>query len=158
MVEKKNVKFEENRLGVLGSIIPWMLRIKNNPERWAFVLHRLTGIYIALYFLAHVYVTSLTPYPKAWLAFLTAVEENPAITIGEWILFGSIVFHGLNGIRLILSEAFALGIGKPKRPIYPYATGSLYSWQKKALYVVLAISIILWIAGGIILFHEVGWI
>ena len=157
MGEKERAVFDENRLGILGNILPWMLKIQDNPERWAFVLHRLTGIYITLYFLAHVYVTSQTPYPNAWTAFLRFTEGNPLITFGEWILFGSIVFHGLNCIRLILSEALALGIGRPKRPVYPYVMGSLSGWQRRSLYVIFAVTTILWVAGGIILFHEAGW-
>lgn len=157
MGRRDKVKFDENKLGLIGNIIPWSLKIKDNPERWAFVLHRLTGIYIVLYFLAHMYFTSLTPYPESWLGFLSIVENNPAITIGEWILFGSLVFHGLNGIRLLVAEALARGIGRPKRPVYPYVMGSLAGWQRKALYIILAVSIILWVAGGIVMFHEAGW-
>jgi len=156
-MDERKVKFYENMLGIVGNIIPWSLKIPGNPERWAFAIHRLTGIYIALYFLLHVYMTSQTPYPKAWTSFIEFTTTNPLIVFGEWLLFGAIVFHGLNGIRLILSEAFALGIGRPKRPIYPYVMGSLAGWQRKVLWAIIIVWIILWVAGGVVLFHESGW-
>jgi len=39
----------------------------------------------------------------------------------EWVLVVGIAIHGLNGLRLILTE-FGLFVGKPSKPIYPYRT------------------------------------
>jgi succinate dehydrogenase / fumarate reductase cytochrome b subunit len=39
----------------------------------------------------------------------------------EWVLVVGIAIHGLNGLRLILTE-FGLCLGKPSKPIYPYKT------------------------------------
>jgi succinate dehydrogenase/fumarate reductase cytochrome b subunit len=55
--------------------------------------------------------------------------ENPLIYAGELLLVAVVVFHGLNGIRLILAEV-GLSIGEPQRPIYPYRPKSLGRRQR----------------------------
>lgn len=156
MGERRKPRFLENRLGIAGNIIPWVLMIRDNPERVAFVLHRLTGLLLIIYLPVHIFVTSMTVNPQKWEDFLL-LEENPLAQFFLWILFGSIVFHGLNGIRLLLVEGLGKGIGKPEPPEPPYKPTSLSSSQRTWLYAVFAIWLVVWIVGGIILFREFGW-
>jgi len=45
--------------------------------------------------------------------------ENPLFKFGEYVLFVAVIFHALNGIRLVVAE-LGLMLGKPKRPVYPF--------------------------------------
>ena len=150
-------RFLENRLGIAGNILPWALMIRDNPERLAYILHRITGLILIIYLPAHIFVTSMTVNPQKWEQFLQ-LEENPLARFFLWILFGSIVYHGLNGIRLLLVEGLGRGIGKPAPPKPPYKPTSLSSSQRKWLYAVFAAWLVIWIVGGFILFREFGWI
>jgi len=38
---------------------------------------------------------------------------------GEYLVFAAFIFHGLNGLRLILQELGFI-LGKPKLHVYPY--------------------------------------
>ena len=55
------------------------------------------------------------------------------------------MFHGLNGLRLILVE-FGLAVGKPERPVYPYKS-SLDS-QRRVTILLMVITGVLIALGG----------
>jgi succinate dehydrogenase / fumarate reductase cytochrome b subunit len=89
-----------------------------------FALHRITGIGLAIYLPMHIIVTSTRAFgPEAWKAVMSKVAEGPVVHFLEWILVVGIAIHGLNGLRLILTEfGLELFLGKPSKPIYPYKT------------------------------------
>ncbi|BEP18318.1 hypothetical protein PYJP_16700 [Pyrofollis japonicus] len=135
-----------------ASLNPWLLKIKNNPERVAFVLHRVTGAIIIFYLLAHIIVTSYTTNPAKWTEIMSSFSTSWVNKIGEWIVAGAVFYHGLNGIRLLCVEFCAIGIGRPEKPKPPYIPPSLRSGQRTAIYVVFVLSFIAWILAGILIF------
>ncbi|MCE4621957.1 MAG: succinate dehydrogenase, partial [Desulfurococcales archaeon] len=101
-----SMKGKENKPGWIASINPWVLRIVNNPERLAFVLHRITGVLMALIIMAHIYVTGI-PAHTGWEAWIEEIQNAHGITPVTLYFFffaGIAWFHGLNGIRLLLVE------------------------------------------------------
>ncbi len=149
---RKTVRTLYNMPGLLrASLNPWLVKARNNPERLAFVLHRITGVIILAYLFAHIFVTSVTIDPRAWSQLMEAFG-GPVNKVGEWIVAGAVIYHGLNGIRLILVEFFGLGIGRPERPKPPYIPPSLKSGQRPGLYLVFALSLVGWILAGILIF------
>lgn len=90
-----------------------------NLERYLYFLHRVTGVGILLYLILHIFATSSRMYGKpAYEAFHQAIS-NPLADLGLFIVMAALVFHGVNGIRLILNE-YGFLLGKPQRPVYPY--------------------------------------
>jgi succinate dehydrogenase / fumarate reductase cytochrome b subunit len=82
------------------------------PDAWAFALNRLTGIVLVLYLFVHLVVLSLLARgPDAWDDFLSLVRSPLALGL-EALLVALLLFHGLNGLRVILVE---LGIGARAR-------------------------------------------
>ena len=149
---RRAVRALYNMPGLLrASINPWLVRARNNPERLAFVLHRVTGVIILAYLVAHIFVTSFTVSEPAWRSLMEAFS-GPVNKIGEWIVAGAVIYHGLNGIRLILVEFLGIGIGRPERPKPPYIPPSLKSGQRKGLYLVFILSLIGWVLAGILIF------
>ncbi|MCE4625860.1 MAG: succinate dehydrogenase [Desulfurococcales archaeon] len=143
-----------NRPGWLASVNPWVLRVVNNPERLAFVLHRLTGLLMALIIMAHIFVTG-TPARVGWEAWAEEIAKAQGITVVTLYFFffaGIAWYHGLNGIRLLLVEFFGTCIGKPEKPKPPYLAPSLKACQRKLLYTVYILWAILWILTGYIVF------
>jgi succinate dehydrogenase / fumarate reductase cytochrome b subunit len=112
------------------------LSIKNNPERIMFTLHRWTGIILVIYFTFHAITMGLLFAGNTTAAsWASAIIGNKIVL---WIAAVSAVFHGLNGLRLIIVEALGLGIGKPEIPKPPYISTSLRSSQRLLLYFLLA--------------------
>jgi succinate dehydrogenase / fumarate reductase cytochrome b subunit len=65
---------------------------------------------------------------------------------------GALVFHSLNGIRLLLVELLALGIGRPEKPKPPYIPPSLKGYQRTLIYIVFILSLVIWALMGYVIF------
>ncbi|MBI2854672.1 MAG: succinate dehydrogenase, cytochrome b556 subunit [Chloroflexi bacterium] len=82
---------------------------------WAFVLHRVSGLVIAAYGVAHIIVISTSMFGGT---FDTVMENlhKPWVVSLELLLILAVLYHGLNGIRLLL---FDIGIGiRQQKPLF----------------------------------------
>ena len=134
------IKRHDNRLGMWG----WLGGGRWGVERYAYALHRLTGLAILLYFLMHIVVTSLRA-TGIYLWVEGGVFHQPIFKVGEFLVFAAFAYHALNGIRLVLVE-LGFGIGKPIEPVYPYKTS--LSVQRPLLISMMILALILFVAGG----------
>ena len=76
---------------------------------WSWVLHRISGVGIFFFLLVHILDTALVRVsPEAYNAVI-AVYKTPIIGIAELGLVGAILFHGLNGLRVIAVDFWAKG-------------------------------------------------
>ena len=81
---------------------------------WAFILNRLSGLGLTFYLGLHLAVLNkLAQGPQAYDDFV-AFSQSPLIKVGEVLLIAAVLFHGLNGLRLILL-AFGIGIRQQKK-------------------------------------------
>jgi len=116
-----------------------------------------TGVVILLYVLGHLGDTSFFvggpfgggPNQASWAGDLSITEN----VVGHTILMLTVlvvVFHGINGIRLILSE-YGVIFEKPSEIEYPYRPKGLRALQRHLIWVaiLLAIAAALW-SGGIL--------
>ena len=76
---------------------------------WTWVLHRITGVMIFFFLFAHVIDTSMVRVSPH--AYNTAVQtyKNPVVGLMEVGLVAAVVFHALNGIRVILVDFWEKG-------------------------------------------------
>lgn len=75
---------------------------------WAWLAHRLTGIGIALYLVAHIIVISRALAGGATFDEVLKRLQSPLFLALDIILLGVILYHALNGFRILL---FDIGIG-----------------------------------------------
>jgi succinate dehydrogenase / fumarate reductase cytochrome b subunit len=153
-VERGKFRFASNRLGVMASFYPWIINIKGNPERVAFTLHRLTGVMLVGFIALHI-VSTNTPARAGWEAWVEEVQRLSGVNLVSILFFmamGALVFHSLNGIRLLLVEFLALGIGRPEKPKPPYIPPSLKGYQRTLIYVVFILSLVIWALMGYVMF------
>lgn len=76
---------------------------------WSWVLHRITGVAIFFFLLVHVLDTSLVRLsPNDYNAVIDSYKQ-PIMGIGELGLIAAILFHALNGIRVILIDFWRKG-------------------------------------------------
>jgi len=131
----------DNHLGIVG----WLGGGRWGLERYLYILHRLTGIGILMFFLLHIFASSVRMYgPESWNTAMT-ILKNPVFKLGEFFVFVAFAFHAMNGIRLIFIE-LGLAVGKAEEPIFPYK--SSLNNQKPLMLVVMVICAILILAGG----------
>lgn len=115
MEKKIELKSKKNRLGIRG----WIYAGKYGIERYAYILHRITGLALILYLILHIFVTGKRiEGTDAWKSTM-GLLHNPLFKFFEFLLLVAFIFHAINGFRLILIE-FGFFIGKPAPPKYPY--------------------------------------
>ena len=76
---------------------------------WSWVLHRITGVAIFFFLLVHVLDTSLVRLSPEAYDVVIATYKTPIIGLAELGLVAAILFHGLNGIRVILIDFWRKG-------------------------------------------------
>ncbi|MDM7996398.1 MAG: succinate dehydrogenase, cytochrome b556 subunit [Acidobacteriota bacterium] len=131
----------KNNLGLMG----WLAGGRYGAERYAYAVHRLTGLGILAYFLMHIFVTgSRVGGPEQWDSAM-AFFDSPVFKVGEFMVFLAFAYHALNGIRLIFVELGFL-VGKPGLPSYPYNYSTLR--QRPLFVAVMVIALVLMIIGG----------
>ena len=116
MTNRENMK-PKNRLGVRG----WVYGGRYGVDRYAYILHRITGLGLLAYFIIHIFVSSTRVQGKeAWDGLMTVLGK-PVYMFGEFLVILAFAYHAANGIRLILCE-LGWALGKPGRPVFPYET------------------------------------
>jgi len=147
-------KAETNRRGVAG----WLNPLHANIERWAYVFQRVTGLAVLAYVLGHIGDTSFFvggpfgsgPSTTSWALDLSVTENVIGHAILALVVL-VVVYHGINGIRLILAE-YGIIFAKPTRPEYPYRPKSLRTLQKHLIWVAIVAAIAAALYSGGIMF------
>jgi len=76
---------------------------------WSWVGHRITGVLIFVFLLVHVLDTSLVRVsPEAYNAVIETYK-NPVVGLGEAGLVAAVLYHALNGIRIMLIDFWRHG-------------------------------------------------
>ncbi len=80
------------------------LTYRGGAGQWSWMLHRLTGVGVFLFLLAHIIDTAAIGWgPKAYDS-LIALYRKPLFRVGEVLLAGAVLYHALNGIRIIIVD------------------------------------------------------
>jgi succinate dehydrogenase / fumarate reductase, cytochrome b subunit len=132
----------KNYLGLPG----WFFGGRYSVERYAYTLHRITGLAILAYFIMHIFVTGVRVNgPEQWESTM-AFFHHPVFLVGEFLVFLAFIYHAVNGIRLVFVE-LAQFVGKPGLPSYPYTNSVIR--QRPLMIAVMAVAAIVVILGGI---------
>lgn len=134
-----------NALGLKG----WVYAGKYSFERYLYLLHRLTGIGLIVYLLLHIVETGQRLAGEGTWTALMALFATPVFKLMEYVLFAAFIYHGLNGVRLLLTELGFL-LGKPAQPIYPYP--SSVKRHRPLTYAVMILAALTIVLGGSSLF------
>lgn len=79
-----------------------------NTGTVAWLLHRVTGVALAVYLVPHfVSINAARGGPAALDAELAAFA-TPVFAAAEWVLVGAVAFHAFNGLRIIAVDFFDL--------------------------------------------------
>jgi succinate dehydrogenase / fumarate reductase cytochrome b subunit len=109
---------------------------KGRSGQWAFISHRVTGFLVFMFLMLHVVDVSLVQ-DKHLYNEVHAVYGNVVLRIFEVSLLFALVFHALNGLRIILIDFF------------PEAVRD--RWQKNLFGVVLGLTLAAGLPGGYVI-------
>ncbi len=76
---------------------------------WTWVLHRITGVSVFFFLLVHVLDTALVRVSPEAYDLVIASYKTPIVNLLEVGLVGAVLFHALNGLRVILVDFWAKG-------------------------------------------------
>jgi succinate dehydrogenase / fumarate reductase cytochrome b subunit len=115
------------------------LRYRGMLGQWSWVLHRVTGLGVVFFIVLHIIDTSWAVFYPAEYVRAIAEYQSPLFTIGEFALVAAVVYHALNGFRIIIFDY------KPE----------WWKYQSTAALVVLAASVLILIPVFIGMFGHV---
>jgi succinate dehydrogenase / fumarate reductase, cytochrome b subunit len=108
---------------------------RGKSGQWAFVLHRITGFLVFFFLLLHVVDVSLINIDPELYNEVHDLYGNVMLRLFEVGLLAALVYHALNGVRIVMIDFFP---------------GSIRS-EKTMFTVVLFLSIVLTAVGGFII-------
>lgn len=76
---------------------------KGGEGMWAWILHRVSGVLIAVFLLFHILDTFLLGWPDLYNT-LMRLYAMPVFHTGEVLLVAAVLYHAINGTRIMLME------------------------------------------------------
>lgn len=135
-------------MDTLGTNITGLTRYRGREGQISFILHRLTGLGTLLFLAIHILDTATVYFFPSLYSHAIDLYRSTPLMIGEIILVFSVIYHGVNGLRIAFFDLF--------RP-------DLWSieMQRKAALWTLAIAVVLWLPaafwmGRSLLIHNFG--
>jgi succinate dehydrogenase / fumarate reductase, cytochrome b subunit len=85
---------------------------------WSWVAHRITGVLVFFFLFAHVLDTALVRVSPSSYDQVIETYKNPIVNLLEVGLVAAVVFHALNGIRIMLIDFWERGPRYQKQMLY----------------------------------------
>jgi len=110
------------------------MRYRLLPGYVAWILHRATGIMLALYLPLHIWVIHHLAQGEQAFNDVMAVVQSPLFHVLEIGLLGTVLYHGFNGLRVVFVD---------------YGNLARLPVLRKACYVVFAVTAVLTLIGAV---------
>jgi succinate dehydrogenase / fumarate reductase cytochrome b subunit len=88
---------------------------------WTWVLHRVSGVAILFYLFAHVADTALVNVSPEAYNRVIGTYRTPLVGVLEIALAVIVIFHALNGLRVILFDFWSQGVARQRQMLYVQA-------------------------------------
>jgi succinate dehydrogenase / fumarate reductase cytochrome b subunit len=99
------------------------LTYRGREGMWTWILHRATGLGILLFLIVHVVETATVIYwPQLYENFLDTYK-SVFFRFAEVLIFFSVVYHALNGTRIIVQDFWPLAMRRQRQ--LAWAAGGL---------------------------------
>lgn len=85
---------------------------------WSWVAHRISGVVIFFFLFAHVIDTSMVRVSPSAYNHAVQTYKNPVVGLMEVGLVAAVLFHALNGIRIVLVDFWSKGPRLQKQMSY----------------------------------------
>lgn len=71
---------------------------------WTWMLHRATGLGVLLFLVVHVVETAAIVYSPDFYDSALGLYKSPLFRFAELLIFFSVLFHAVNGVRIIVQD------------------------------------------------------
>lgn len=100
----------------------WLERIgragDRDAQRWAFVAHRTTGVAVFAFLVLHVFDVALYAVSPARFDEVHELYGSTPLRVFECLLLYGILFHTLNGLRLVLLDVVDVRVVTARRLLH----------------------------------------
>lgn len=110
-----------------GPAWAWVATYRGGVGQWAWLLHRLSGLGVVLFLLVHIIDTAAFGLGPGPYDALLAIWALPFFLILQVPLYGAVLYHALNGIRVTIIDLWDPGSLHEERLF----------WAEMVLFVVL---------------------
>lgn len=86
--------------------------------QWAWIVHRVTGVGILLFLAIHILDTALVLLGPETYNHVLSIYQHPLFRPMEVLLYGCVLYHALNGVRIILVDFWSQGSRYHKQMFY----------------------------------------
>ena len=105
---------------------------RGDAGMWSWVAHRITGVLTFFFLFAHVLDTALVRVSPVAYNAIIETYKNPLVNLMEVGLVAAVLYHALNGIRIMLVDFWAKGA----------------RYQRQMLWVLLGVWLVVMIPGA----------
>lgn len=106
---------------------------RGDPGMWSWVLHRITGVLTFFFLFVHVLDTALVRVSPETYDTVIETYKTPLVNLMEVGLVGAVLYHALNGIRVMLVDFWSKGT----------------KYQKPMLWTIVVIWVVVMVPGAI---------
>lgn len=85
---------------------------------WSWVAHRVTGVLVFFFLFAHVMDTALVRVSPDSYDAVIDTYKNPIVNLMEVGLVGAVLYHALNGLRVMLIDFWEKGTRYQSQMLY----------------------------------------
>jgi len=117
------------------------LTYRGREGHLAFLLHRLTGLGTLLFLIIHIVDTSFVYFAPHLYGETIALYQSTPFMIGEIFLVFSVIFHGVNGLRIAVVDMWLP---------HKWTLTAQKNWTRWAV----VITIVLWLPAAVIMFRS----
>ena len=82
------------------------VRYRGREGQWSFILHRISGLATLLFLTIHILDTATVHFAPQLYKEAINIYRNPIFMIGEMMLVAGVIFHGVNGLRIIVFDLY----------------------------------------------------
>ncbi|HEU0014105.1 MAG TPA: succinate dehydrogenase, cytochrome b556 subunit [Longimicrobium sp.] len=91
------------------------LRYKGRLGMWTWMLHRVTGLGILAFLVLHVVDTAIVVYWPDLYDHALGLYRHPVFRVAELAIFFAVLFHALNGLRIIVQDFWPIAMMHQRR-------------------------------------------
>lgn len=91
-------------MGTLITTVTESIRYRGRSGHYTWLAHRLAGLGILAFLVIHVWDTANANYFPHIYAWSIEVFKTPLFGLGEVAIFGAVLFHAFNGVRITLLD------------------------------------------------------
>jgi succinate dehydrogenase / fumarate reductase, cytochrome b subunit len=126
-------------MGVAVGNVWKALTYQGREGHWAWILHRVSGLGVFAFLVIHIIDIYLIGYGPEPFNTLTALYHHPIARVGHIFLFFGVLFHAVNGARIIIMD------------LWP----RLWRYQRQAIWVEAFIFLLVFIPSTIAIINSV---